>query len=324
MMNNDEKELLSFLSSEAKDPQIPIFQSGEIVGSWRVLSFLGGGGFGEVYRVEHICVGIICALKVLRRNTENSRTRFHREIQCVACHNSPGVPRFFEVCLTGLHPYYVMELLSPRELPSTDSGVACLLQRLCTILSVLHEEGWVHRDIKPSNVLYRDNGEVVLIDYGLIKRVRNDGSQIPVGDGLTRVNAAVGTERYAAPEQLSGSVIDLHADIHALGVLIDTCFQGDLPQRWKRIVCRATSSLPEQRYPNCRALSRAIALRFWGELVVIGGIMVVMVLLALIIIHFPSGRRERNVAGSCDSETNVSTSVKCRNVSDSAGDWLVP
>jgi len=207
---------------------------------------------------------------------------------------------------------------------STDSSAACLLRRLCAILSALHEEGWVHRDLKPSNVLYRDNGEVVLVDYGLIKCARNDGVSLRVKDGLTRVNAAVGTERYAAPEQLAGSQTDLHADIHAMGVLIDSCFRGKMPRRWKRIVCRATSSLPEQRYTNCKAFSRAIALRFVGELVVVGAIMATMAFLAVIAVVFSKDKPQMDVPEQRVCETNGQTAVKCKNVSDSAGEWLTP
>lgn len=318
-MADNDKELMTFLSTEAKDPAKPLLRVGGVVDNWRILSFLGGGGFGEVYRVEHTHVGIVCALKILKRDTENARTRFKREISFVAGHSCAGVPRFYEVGEFQGRPYFVMELLTPRELPSTDHEIAILLKNLCLIVSELHKEGFVHRDIKPANILYRDNGNVVLVDYGLIAiGDKSDAGCVPRSK-LTQVNAAVGTERFAAPEQFWGNPIDCHADIHALGVLIDTCFHGQLSKRWRRIVCRATSSLPEQRYSSCSALSRAIAFRFVGEFTA-----TLLVIMSVVLITLALASRHKDGVESVGPAVNAGTPIKGKNVSDAAAEWFMP
>ena len=322
-MRDDIKDLADFLSMEAKDPAKPLFLVGAVVGSWRILSYLGGGGFGEVYRVEHTRVGITCALKVLRRETENARARFDREVSFVAGHGNSGTPRFYEVASFEGRPYFVMEELEPRELPSVDRDIAALMKSLCAILSELHKEGFVHRDIKPSNILYRENGEVVLVDYGLIKKGNKGEATRATRNELTKASVVVGTERYAAPEQLSGKAIDCHADIHALGVLIDACFCGHVPRRWQRIVCRATSSLAEQRYPSCDALSTAISLRFAGEIVIVLAT-VLMIALAAVFMSKMDWHKGDNASEAFGAATNREHSVGRKNVSDAAGDWLLP
>ena len=318
-MNDHDKELMAFLSTEAKDPANPLLRVGGIVGSWRILSFLGGGGFGEVYRVEHTCVGIVCALKILKRDTENARTRFKREVTFVAGHSSAGMPRFYEVGEFHGWPYVVMEMLTPRELPSTDREIAVLLKNLCLRVAELHREGFVHRDIKPANILYREKGDVVLVDYGLIaKEDKSDVGRV-FGSKLTQANVAVGTERFAAPEQFSGHPIDYHADIHALGVLIETCFHGQLPRRWRRIVCRATSSLPEQRYSSCSALSRAIAFRFVGEFTI-----ALLVIMSVMLITLAFASRRKDGVESVGPAVNENNPIKGKNVSDVAAEWFMP
>lgn len=323
-MADNDKELMAFLSTEARDPAKPLLRVGGVVGNWRILSLLGGGGFGEVYRVEHTHVGIVCALKILKRDTENARTRFKREVTFVAGHSCVGVPRFYEVGEFHGGPYFVMEMLTPRELPTTDREIAVLLKTLCLIVAELHKEGFVHRDIKPANILYRGNGDVVLVDYGLIAKEDKSGGGRVLGNKLTRANVAVGTERFAAPEQFSGSPIDCHADIHALGVLIETCFHGQLPRRWRRIVCRATSSLPEQRYSSCNALSRAIAFRFVGEFAVVLLVIVSVALITLAIAFAAQASRLRDGVVPVGSSANSDNPVKGKNVSDAAEEWLVP
>ena len=326
MMTDDDKELVSFLSTKAKDPAEPLLRAGDFVGNWRVIAFLGGGGFGEVYRVIHALVGIVCALKVLNRDTETARLRFKREVSYVAMHSCEGVPRFYEMGMCRGRPYFVMEMLAPRELPSEDRAIAGLLKELCRIVSGLHREGFVHRDIKPENVLYRENGAVVLADYGLIAkgRGRDINAARSFGNGPTQEIVAVGTIRYAAPEQLSGTPIDGQADIHALGVLIDTCFRGHAPRRWRNIVCRATSSLPERRYPSCRALSKAITFRYLEEstiaLLVVASVAVIFSAIVV------SGRiGHHNEEGALASPgANAGNSVRGKNVSDAADEWLAP
>lgn len=325
-MAETDRELETFLSTEAKDPAKPLLRAGDVVGSWRVLAFLGGGGFGEVYRVRHTLVGIVCALKILKRDTETARMRFKREVTYVAGHNRSGVPRFYETGTCRGRPYFVMEMLTPRELPSEGRAIAALLRELCQTVSELHREGLVHRDIKSENILYRENGTVVLFDYGLVAKERKRDVDVArsFGNELTRENVAVGTMRYAAPEQLSGTPIDRQADIHALGVLIDTCFQGRTPRRWRNIICRATSSLPERRYPSCEALSKAIAFRFLGESAIALLAVVSVATISFAIVFSCQIAHQNDEVLLADPAVKEDNTMRGKNVSDAAGEWLAP
>lgn len=318
-MNIDSiNELDRFLSEEAVDPAKPILPVGELVGSWRVCAYLGGGGFGEVYRVEHVKVGLVCAMKVLRRESRSSKERFFLEARVLADHPHSAMPRFYELGEVRGRPYIVMELLAPRELPKSDREVAKLLRQLCSVVSALHALNYVHRDVKPSNVLYRQSGEAVLVDYGLIKKSASSGGSFNQA-ALTRANMAIGTERYAAPEQLIGGSVDVSADIHALGVLADSCFQGNAPWRWNRLIRRATSSIPGQRFKSVKAFERAIAWRFAME----GVVILASILVLVIAVMSPIAIRQGVQAKAGDGvATNSAVSVRSCNASDSAGEWL--
>ena len=318
-MNIDSiNELDRFLSEEAVDPAKPILPVGELVGSWRVCAYLGGGGFGEVYRVEHVKVGLVCAMKVLRRESRFSKERFFLEARVLADHPHSAMPRFYELGEVRGRPYIVMELLAPRELPKSDREVAKLLRQLCSVVSALHALNYVHRDVKPSNVLYRQSGEAVLVDYGLIKKSASSGGSFNQA-ALTRANMAIGTERYAAPEQLIGGSVDVSADIHALGVLADSCFQGNAPWRWNRLIRRATSSIPGQRFKSVKAFERAIAWRFAME----GVVILASILVLVIAVMSPIAIRQGVQATAGDGvATTSAVSVRSCNASDSAGAWL--
>ena len=314
-------ELEEFLARDAVDPVRPLFSPGEFIGSWRVLAFLGGGGFGEIYRVEQEQVGLVCALKLLKRDTSAARIRFQREARLLAEQLHPAMPRFYEFGEHAGHPFLVMELLVPRDMPTRGRHVATLLRQLCSVLSVLHAHGLVHRDIKPSNVLFRGTGEAVLIDYGLVKETlpTRETRDYPA---LTQEGVALGTQGYAAPEQFAGDAVDISADIHALGVLADSCFDGNAPWWWRRIIRRATSSLPRQRYKTAVRLSWAVTLRLLPEALALLVLAALVVVFAAVFAGFP----HREVSTVRDDSVEVMPSPRgvrsSGNASTSAADWL--
>lgn len=317
MNEADLKNLSRFLSDEASDPAAPLLHAGDVVGSWKVTAYLGGGGFGEVYRVEHMAVDLVCALKYLKRDTPASRERFLREANILAQHLATSIPLFYELGEFAGRPYIVMELLEPRELPSKDSTIASLLLQLSDCVVALHAHGYVHRDIKPANVLYRRDGSAVLVDFGLVKQLQSHDVRELKSVGLTKESVAAGTEKYAAPEQMMGGGVSVEADIHALGVLADTCFKGNPPSRWNRIIRQATSSLPKQRYASCSSLKRAIQRRFlveasfmfWG---------LFLLTISLLATYMASSFAQRTEPPA----VNAVKEIQPKNVSDSAGEWL--
>ena len=241
-----------FLAGHAAFGPRPLYEPGTVVDDWRVLAFLGRGGSGEVYRAENILLGTIGALKVLVREDAKAKERFRLEARLLSESACTAFPRLCAYGESDGRSYVVTELLDPAELPEEDRAVAKFVEKVCGGVAELHRRGYIHRDIKPSNIMLRaSTGEPVLIDLGLVK-ASNDtpagrNSTASIVDGRA---TGVGTPGYSAPEQFSGGAIAPTADIHALGVLVNACFNGRPPRCWARIVRQSTSSIPEQRYAS--------------------------------------------------------------------------
>ena len=252
-----------FLAAHGPFEKVPAFGAGDAVGDWRVLAFLGRGATSEVYRAENAVTRQVGAVKILMRSDEKSRARFRREVALLAGSTSAAFPRFYEAGENGGRAFLAMELLEPADLPSSDAAVVRFVLGVCSGVKVLHALGYVHRDIKPRNVMLRpDTGEPVLIDMGLAKESAESPSA--ASDTLSVVDGravGVGTPGYSAPEQFSGGKIGAAADVHALGMLANACFDGRPPRAWAAIIRRATSSIPVQRYATVEDFMRAIRRR---------------------------------------------------------------
>ncbi len=272
------------------------FPAGTIFGDWRLTAFIGRGGNGEVYCAEHVTLGTPAAVKVLVRDEERAKIRFAREAKLLAKLKSAAFPRFFAYGTAQSYGtmYLAMELLEPGELPTGDRAVAKFMLKVCEAVGELHALGYVHRDIKPGNILWRPGGPraraaavPVLADLGLVKEIKPKNSQPqnsqPTNSQLTNSQltnsqlknypttlGGVGTPGYGAPEQMERGEATPVSDIHALGVLADRCFNGNPPRTWKRIIRRATSSIPAHRYPSVAAFVHAIRRRHLLKAVLAG------------------------------------------------------
>ena len=242
----------------------PVMAAGSMIGNWKILAFLGRGGSAEVYRAENAATGMVGALKVLYRFDDKARMRFRREAHLAAELSGAAFPKFYGAGEDSGRLYLAGELLEPMALPRGDAAVASYVLGVSRAVEELHKRGFVHRDVKPANVMMRSStGECVLIDLGLAKeggaapRLRND--TLSVVDGRA---VGVGTPGYSAPEQFAGGKIGAAADIHALGVLANACFDGNPPPAWARIIRRSTSSIPEQRYATVAEFARAVRRRY--------------------------------------------------------------
>ena len=275
----DRESVEAFLSSHEPIDEPHLLADGQIVGEWSIRTFLGRGGNGEVYRATHTLLGIEAAIKVLTRNDELTRTRFRREAQIISTKAHPAFPHFFAFGELDGTPYLVIELLESYPLPGSDKDVAKYLIRVCEGVACLHGLGLVHRDIKPQNVLRRKGSDQpVLIDLGLAKDITlppaHEGVSLSIVNGRA---VGVGTPKYAAPEQFAGGEISPAADIHALGMLANECFQGKPPRCWGRIIRRSTSSIPSQRYGSVAQFAKAIQHRHWVNCaILILGLMMIL------------------------------------------------
>ena len=273
MKSVDQGEIDLFLKRHASISSHEQFCAGELFDDWQITAFLGRGGGGEVYRVVNTRNGAIAALKVFVRElggcdkgASAARMRFENEMCFLSTANNSSFPQFIAQGDKDGQPWYVMELLENRNLPSEDTEVANFILNISKCVQLIHSMGYVHRDVKPGNIMYRRDGTPVLLDMGLLKRLdseavtRRNDLLLSVVDGKA---VGVGTPRYAAPEQFIGGEISPAADIHALGMLINECFQGELKGCWEKIVARATSSIPERRYSDVAEFMRAVRHRHW-------------------------------------------------------------
>ena len=251
-------ELNGFLASHESVAKPKLFAIGSALGEWRVTAFLGSGGNAEVYRVVRNADGLAAAAKVLLREDGASKKRFLQEVALLSAQMGRHFAKFYASGEVNGRPYHVCELLEPVDLPENEREIADYLLTVCKAVDALHRAGLIHRDIKPSNIMRRTNGELVLIDLGLVKDALKSSSperDVSIADGKA---VAIGTPRFAAPEQMIGGEVTAAVDVHAIGRLADVAFRSDPPRPWLQIIRRATSSIPTQRYPSADALASAI------------------------------------------------------------------
>ncbi|MFO0852260.1 MAG: serine/threonine-protein kinase [Gemmataceae bacterium] len=197
----------------------------EIAGKYRLLELLGVGGMGAVYLCEHQLMKRLVAVKVLpveKLKDPSALPRFQREARAVAALDDPNIVRAYDIDkYDGLH-FLVMEYVDGASLqevvsrhgPLSPDRAAQYVWQCANGLQHAHELGMVHRDIKPGNLLLDRSGVVKILDMGLARFFDQ------TSDNLTERfdnNCVLGTADYLAPEQAISNVVDIRADIYALG-----------------------------------------------------------------------------------------------------------
>src|SRR4249920_3915427 len=192
--------------------------AGTRLGPYEILSPLGAGGMGEVYRARDTRLERTVAVKVLPPHlaaSPETRQRFEREAKTISQLSHPHICALYDVGREGETEYLVMELLEGETLSERLAKGALPLEqtlRYCVeiadALDKAHRQGIVHRDLKPGNVMITKSG-VKLLDFGLAKAVAAPSSQgsltaLPTQQGLTQEGTILGTFQYMAPEQLEG------------------------------------------------------------------------------------------------------------------------
>ena len=209
--------------------------AGSRLGPYEILSPLGAGGMGEVYRARDTRLHREVAVKMLPQHLALSpemRERFEREARAVAALSHPHICALFDVGREGQIEYLVMELLEGQTLaerltrgPLPTAEVVRFGGQIASALDAAHRKGMVHRDLKPGNVMLTPAG-VKLLDFGLAKALAPAGpldtltSAPTSAEDVTREGAILGTLAYMAPEQLEGKPADARTDIFALGTVL--------------------------------------------------------------------------------------------------------
>jgi Tol biopolymer transport system component len=213
---------------------------GRQISHYRVLSILGGGGMGLVYRARDSRLDREVAIKALPLIYSRDATRlrwFEQEARAAGRLNHPNVLTVFDVGIHDGAPFIVAELLAGEDLRQALSGRALPCQRvhdyakqIARGLSATHAKGIIHRDLKPENLFVTQDGHVKILDFGLAKLTAHPVSAAPIGERLeTSPGVLLGTIDYLSPEQLRGGTVDHRADLFAFGVVVYEMLTGRRP-----------------------------------------------------------------------------------------------
>ncbi len=207
------------------------------LGAYEVLSLLGAGGMGEVYRARDTNLGRDVALKVLPDTVAldpERLARFRREAHVLAALNHPHIASIYGLEESQGARALVLELvdgvtladrLVEGALPLDEAWP--IARQIAEALEAAHDHGIIHRDLKPANVKVRADGTVKVLDFGLAKvfdptTTASDSSQSPTltSPAATRIGIIMGTAAYMSPEQARGKVVDRRADVWAFGCVV--------------------------------------------------------------------------------------------------------
>jgi serine/threonine-protein kinase len=212
---------------------------GRPLGAYQILSLLGAGGMGEVYRARDTKLNRDVALKILPSAfaLDGDRlARFRREARALASLNHVHIVTIFSIEEHEAVPFMTMELIEGRSLDQDIPAGGLSLARffdiaiaLADALSAAHQKHIVHRDLKPANVMLADDGRVKVLDFGLARDVAAAG----LGDDLTgtgtSVGTIVGTMPYMSPEQIEAKPLDHRSDLFSLGIVLYELATGGRP-----------------------------------------------------------------------------------------------
>jgi len=260
--------------------------SKELAPGYRTLHLVGQGGQAQVWLAERVQDGKQLALKVLDRSLRQDPVfleRFEREYKLIASLEHENIVRIYDQGFSGDHPYIAMEFLPGGTLASKNrEGISSrdalrIISQIARALDPIHARGIIHRDLKPANILFRSNGEPVLVDFGLAR-------DLGAASTLTIAGQVLATPRYMSPEQCMGRTADHRSDLYALGAIFYEMLTGSklfgsvtpadlirmhvnepIPQLqgslagYQTILDRLLAKKPEDRFQNARDLFGAVA-----------------------------------------------------------------
>ena len=201
---------------------------GDQLGPYEILSPLGAGGMGEVYRARDKRLGRDVALKILPADVANDpirRQRFELEARAVAALNHPSIVAIYDVG----EDYIITELVDGQPLGSAKLALGKTIEVAVQIASGLvaaHDAGIVHRDLKPDNILLTRDGRPKILDFGLAKVQAAPAATDATATMRTEPGAVMGTPGYMSPEQVRGLSADHRSDIFSFGLILYELLSG--------------------------------------------------------------------------------------------------
>lgn len=273
--------------------------SGTRLGTYEIVSLIGAGGMGEVYRARDSNLNRDVAVKVLLNlSTDPQRLhRFEQEARAAGSINHPNILAVYHMGTYEGAPYLVSELLEGETLrvivkrgPLPLRKVIDYGVQIANGLQAAHEKGIVHRDLKPENVFLTRDGRIKILDFGLAKLTQPEGSEFGAMTvtSATEPGVVMGTVGYMSPEQVRGERVDLRTDIFAFGAMLYEMLTGkpafqqatatesmtailrddppdildlvpSLPMGIQRVLHRCIEKVPEQRFHSAADLAFALS-----------------------------------------------------------------
>jgi serine/threonine protein kinase/Tol biopolymer transport system component len=236
---------------------------GARLGPYEIISTLGAGGMGEVYKAHDSRLRRDVAIKILPSATSNDPdrlARFEREARAAAALNHGNICAVFDIGSHDGTPFIVSELLEGDTLRQAISGGALPSRQAIAYatdiahgLAAAHEKGIVHRDLKPENIFVTLDGRVKILDFGIARLVQDvaadDVTQLSPIARLTGVGKVVGTVGYMSPEQVRGQLTDSRSDVFSFGTVLFEMLSGCQPFRGDTVADTASAILREDAPP---------------------------------------------------------------------------
>jgi eukaryotic-like serine/threonine-protein kinase len=250
-------------------------QSGTHLGPYEILSAIGAGGMGEVYRAHDPKLGRDVAIKVLpeafARDAERM-ARFQREAKVLASLSHPNIATIYGLEDSGATRALVMELVEGPTLADrikagpvpVDEGVR-IARQIADALEYAHERGIIHRDLKPANVKVTNDDAVKVLDFGLAKALESDIASIDISSSptisrmATQAGVLLGTAAYMSPEQAKAKPVDRRADIWAFGCVLYEMLTGKVAFPGESVTDTLASIIKEE--PNWKLLPATTPMR---------------------------------------------------------------
>ncbi len=260
---------------------------------YRLLGFIGKGGFSKVFLIEDTVLGRKCALKILYsqlfENDPDMLERFKREAKLYAELEHPNIVPIYDMGIHENTAYLIMKYIKGRTLkeiikeraPLPPQEIVSIAEGLLSALAYMHRKGVVHRDIKPGNIIIEDEtGRVVLADFGLARKIESDSH-------LTQTGQLLGTPYYVSPEQAQGQKATFASDVYSVGITLFEMATGklpftgesplqilwkhvkeplpspskinpDIPHQLEAVIKKATEKNPSRRYRDASQMLEAI------------------------------------------------------------------